>query len=369
MTVKGTKLIPWAGPHFWGNEQRYVVDALQSSWISGGIYVDRLEAEFSKYCNTRYAVTASNGTTALHMAYLALKIGRGDEVVVPGFGFMAAANVAIHMGAKPVFTEVDGDTWCMTSASIESHLTPKTKAIIPIHTYGNVCDMDPILELAGHHGIAVIEDAAEAIGSTYRGRMAGTLARIGVYSFHATKTITTGEGGAAVTNDTELYDRMKLFRNHGMSSRRYWHDVAGHNFRLTNMQAALGCAQLEYIDVIRIERNRVYAFYRELLDGIEGLQFQHYPSYVEPLVWAVAVKLDANVFPQGRDKVIEQLGKMQIETRPGFYSASSMKHLYETEQLPICEDLSRQVISLPSSPVLTNDEIDRVCSSLKSLRR
>src|SRR4030065_1193912 len=170
MTVKGTKSIPWAGPHFWGNEQRYVVDALQSSWISGGIYVDRLEAEFSKYCNTRYAVTASNGTTALHMAYLALEIGRGDEVVVPGFGFMAAANVAIHMGAKPVFTEGDGDTWCMTWASIESHLPPQTKAIIPIHTYGNVCDMDPILELAGHHGIAVIEDAAEAIGSTYRGR-------------------------------------------------------------------------------------------------------------------------------------------------------------------------------------------------------
>jgi perosamine synthetase len=367
--VKQAISIPWAGPHFWGNEQDYVIDALRSSWISGGQYVERFESEFSRFCNTRYAITASNGTTALHMAYLALGIRQGDEVIVPGFGFMAAANVAIHMGAKPVFTEVDGDTWCMTSKNIESRLTPKTKAIIPIHTYGNVCDMDPILELAGHHGIAIIEDAAEAIGSRYRGRMAGTLAKIGVYSFHATKTITTGEGGAAITDDSELYDRMKLYRNHGMSSLRYWHDVAGHNFRLTNMQAALGCAQLEHIDLICIERNRVYSNYLSHLDGIEGIHFQYYPSYVEPLVWAVAVKLDLSVFPQGRDMVIRQLSDMQIETRPGFFSASMMKHLYEAKDLPICEDLSRTVISLPSSPVLTNAEIDYVCSSLKSIRR
>jgi perosamine synthetase len=367
--VTQKKAIPWASPHFWGNEQRYVVDALQSNWISGGMYVERLESDFSKYCNTSYAVTASNGTTALHMAYLALGIGRGDEVIVPGFGFMAAANVAIHVGAKPVFTEVDVDTWCMTAASIEKCLTPKTKAIVPIHTYGNVCDMDPILDLANRHGISTVEDAAEAIGSKYRDRTAGTLSKIGAYSFHATKTIATGEGGAAVTDDAELHDRMKLYRNHGMSSRRYWHDVAGHNFRLTNMQAALGCAQLENIDIIRAQRNRVYVGYRGLLDDIEGLQFQHYPSYVEPLVWAVAVRLDAIAFPQGRDMVIEQLRDMQIETRPGFYSASMMKHLYEADDLPICEDLSRQVLSLPSFPMLTNEEIEYVCSSLASLRR
>ena len=361
--------IPWASPHFWGNEEQYVVDALKSSWISGGAYVDRLEQDFAQFCDVSYAVAASNGTTALHMAYLALDIGPGDEVIVPGFGFMAAANIAIHIGAKPVFSEVNPESWCMTVEDIENCVTSKTKAIVPIHTYGNVCDMNPIMEFAESENLIVVEDAAEAIGSKYMGKMAGTIAPMGIYSFQATKTITTGEGGAVVTESTELRDRMRLFKSHGMSSKRYWHEVAGHNFRLTNMHAAMGCAQLEQITQIIRERDRVYKKYLDLLEDADGVVFQRYSSQVEPVVWAIAMTLDNKIFPQGRDEVMKQMLDIGIETRPGFYPASSMPDIYGEMQLPICEYLSGQIISLPSSPTLTDDDIEFVCNSLKSCRR
>lgn len=363
------RAIPWAEAHFWGKEQQYVVDALQSTWISGGSYVERLEADFARFCNVPYAITASNGTTALHMAYLALNIGPGDEIILPGFGFMAAANIALHVGARPVFAEVSGSSWCMTAGDVEKCITPKTKAIVPIHTYGNVCDMTPIMDLASSKGLMVIEDAAEAIGSKYKGQMAGAIASIGSYSFHATKTITTGEGGAVVTNSEELSDRMKLFRSHGMSTRRYWHEVAGHNFRLTNMQAAIGCAQLEQIDKIIYERNRVYQAYKRLLENMEGITLQKYEPEVDPVVWAIAVELNVSAFPQGRDVVIDELKQMGVETRPGFYSANTMPHIYGDVDSPICDYLSRQVLSLPSSPTLTDEEIEYVCTSFKRCKR
>lgn len=331
--------------------------------------MDRLETEFGRFCSAPYVITASNGTTALHMAYLALNIGFGDEVIVPGFGFMAAANIALHVGAKPVFTEVSVDSWCMKADEVEKHITSKTRAIVPIHTYGNVCDMDPIMELAEGNGVVVVEDAAEAIGSKYKGRMAGTIGTVGIYSFQATKTITTGEGGAAVTANVELSDRMKLFRSHGMLSRRYWHEVVGHNFRLTNMQAALGCAQLEQINRIISERGRVYKTYKRMLENMEGAVLQKFSEEVHPVVWAIAVKLDVSAFPQGRDLLIAQLKQEGVETRPGFYSANTMPHLYGKVQLPMCESLSQQVLSLPSSPTLTDEEIEYVCTTFKSFRK
>jgi perosamine synthetase len=229
--------------------------------------------------------------------------------------------------------------------------------------------MDPIRQLADGRRVAVVEDAAEALGSKYKGRMAGTIAPVGVFSFQATKTITTGEGGAVATGDTDLRDRMRLFRNHGMDVKRYWHEVAGHNFRLTNLQAALGCAQLERVDTIVAKRNRMYLTYKRCLERCQGAILQEFSNEVEPVVWAIAVKLNASAFPQGRDTLIEQLGGMGIETRPGFYSASMMHHLYATTRLPICDELSRQVLSLPSSPTLTGEEIEYICSSLDVLQR
>jgi len=361
--------IPWAKPILWGNEAALVSDALASTWISGGPYVERLEREFLALAGSRHALTTSNGTTAIHLAYLALGVKPGDEIIVPGFGFLATANVALQMGAKPVFTEVDPDTWCMRAEDIEQHLTSRTRAIVPVHTYGNMCSMDVILELGRKHGIAVIEDAAEAFPSRYRGRLAGTLGAIGCYSFQATKTITTGEGGMVVTEDPALYDSMTLYRSHGMRRQRYyWHELPGHNFRLTNLQAALGCAQFEKLPLIIRERERVYIDYRNHLSGIGGLALQRFLPEVEAVVWAMAVRLDSAEFPQGRDAVMAQMREAGIETRPGFY-APSMMSFYDCPPLPLCEELSRQILSLPTFPTLQDEQIERICTCLAGLRR
>ena len=362
--------IPWAKPDFWGNEQNYLSQALTSTWISGGPFLDRFEHDFADYCGVRYALTASNGTTALHMTYLALGLGPGDEVILPGFGFMGAANMAINMGAKPVFAEVDPDTWCLDAAEVEKLLSPRTKIIVPIHTYGNVCKMDAIMQLANGRNIGVVEDTAEAFASRLQGQLAGTYSLVGTFSFQATKTITTGEGGMVITNDEGLYDRMALNRSHGMRRKRYyWHDLAGHNFRLTNLQAALGIAQMEKLEMIITKRKHVHRQYSDLLSTVPGITLQYYPPEVDAVLWAVALKLDPLAYPQGRDAVIQEMKDAQIECRPGFVAPRFMEHIYNCPELPIVEELSRQVISLPTYPTLQDEQIELICRRLQSLRK
>lgn len=363
----GRSFIPWAEPRYWGREEAYALEALRSSWISGGPFVDRLERDLAAYTGSPHAVVTSNGTTAIHAAFLALGVKPGDEIVVPGFAFLAAANIALHMNAVPVFADVDPDTWCATAETIARAITPRTVGIVPVHSYGNMCDMQPILDLAAPHGLWVCEDAAESLGSTHRGQQAGTIAEIGTFSFHATKTITTGEGGAVATRNAELRDRMQLFRSHGVKARRYFHEVPGHNFRLTNLQAAIGCAQLEQIGRIRDERARVYRRYAAALADVAGTRLQRMTPAVEPLVWAIALALDPQAFPQGRDAVIAQLAARGIETRPGFHAASEMTGLYAAGDIPVAAGLARQVISLPSSPTVSDDEIGFIVDALRGL--
>jgi len=369
-------MIPWAAPAYWGNEERYVGDALRSTWISGGPFVERLEREVRTLLGAdaagRETLATSNGTTALQLPCIALGLGPGDEVVVPGFAFMAAANVALQLRARPVFCEVDPRTWCARAEDVERCLSPRTRAIVAVHTYGNVCDMEPLVELARRRGVALIEDAAEAFASRYRGRFAGAIAPIGTFSFHATKTITTGEGGMTLTSDAALAAKMRLYRSHGMDRSKafYWHEVAGHNFRLTNLQAALGCAQLEHLEDIVRERKRVHNAYQARLGALDGISPQHFEPDVTPVLWAYALKLDARAFPQGRDAVVKQLAGQAIETRPGFHPASEMRHLYaDCPPLPVCEELGRTVISLPTWPGLKDEVIERICEALKALRR
>jgi perosamine synthetase len=215
----------------------------------------------------------------------------------------------------------------------------------------------------------LVEDAAEALGSRYRGKHVGTLGQVGTFSFHATKTLTTGEGGMVITDDPKLFHRMTLYRNHGMSTRRYWHDVAGHNFRMTNLQAALGCAQLEMIDRILGERRRIDTAYGKRLKNAAGIRMQVRLDSVDPAMWVVAVRLDAECYPQGRDAVIAEMDGVNIETRPGFYTPDSMHHLYGHHPLAVSADVSGSVVCLPSSPVLRDQDIDRICDSLLALQR
>ncbi|MBL4759360.1 MAG: DegT/DnrJ/EryC1/StrS family aminotransferase, partial [Mariprofundaceae bacterium] len=293
----------------------------------------------------------------------------GDEIILPGFAFMGAANVAIQMGIKPVFAEVNSDTWCLDPSSLDSLITPKTKAIIPIHTYGNVCRTDEIKEIADTNNLLVIEDCAESLFSKYKGQQSGKIGAISTYSFQATKTITTGEGGLVVTDSDEIADIMMLYRSHGMrrKDKHYWHEIPGHNFRLTNFQAAMGVAQLETKDLICSERQRVYNKYKELLSNVEGLDFQVYEEEVTPVVWAVAMILNEDAFGNSRDEVMALLKEKNIETRPGFFSPEFME-LYESPHLPVSAGLTRNVLSLPSFPSLTDAEIEYICEQLIALK-
>ncbi len=361
--------IPWASPSFWGNEKKYVNDALDSLWISGGDYIINLEKSFSELFNQKYVLTTSNGTTSLHLIYLALGLKPGDEIIVPGFAFLAASNIAKQMGMVPVFADVDPETWCITDQEIRKKITNKTKAIVPVHTYGNVCDMESINSLANGYGLIVIEDCAESLFSKINNQYCGTFGKVNSFSFQATKTITTGEGGLVVTNDEELYRKMSLYRSHGLTERgKYWHELPGHNFRLTNLQAALGLAQFEKREDIIDARYSMYNEYYNRLSEIDGITLQKFNSNVNPVVWAIAMQLDPKLFPQGRDQVIQELKTFGIETRPGFVS-SSLLPIYSQHQLKISEQLSNRVISLPSSPILTKDNIEYVCSSLVKLKK
>ena len=361
--------IPWAKPDYWGNEIEYVNKALASSWISGGEYIDRLENDFKKYLNKKHILAVSNGTTAIHLAYLGLDIKSGDEIIIPGFCFLAAANIAILAGAKPVFVEVDKDTWCMDLNDLKRKITSRTKAIVPVHTYGNVCDMDGLMQLSQEKNIPILEDCAESLFSKYKGKQSGEFGLINTFSFQATKTITTGEGGLVVTDDDDIAEKMMLYRSHGMNRQKviYWHELPGHNFRLTNLQAALGVAQLEKVEIIVAERKRVYKTYLKYLTDVDGIMLQKVADNIDPVIWAVALQLDPQAFSQGRDAVIQQLKGAGIETRPGFF-ASSLLTIYDKHRLPICENISKTVISLPSFPTLSNEQIEFICKELIKLK-
>jgi perosamine synthetase len=362
------KMIPWAKPYLFGNEKDFMLNALHSTWISGGEYVNRFESDFAKLIGTKYAVTTSNGTTALHLALLAADIGLGDEVIVPGFTFVAPANTVLQTGAKPVYVDIDPHTWCIDVKEVEKSITDKIKAIMPVHVYGNVCDMGALTKIAKNNGIYLIEDVAEAVFSKYRGKFAGSFGDLGCFSFQATKTITMGEGGAVLTNDEKLSEQMRILRNHGMrEGKRYWHDVVGYNYRLTNIQAALGCAQLENRNKIINEKKRVYQKYFENLSDLPSIDFQYISKKVEPVIWAVAIKINPEYFKGDRDFLIRELLKRNIETRPGFYPFSVMP-LYNAQPLPIAESISKNIISLPSYPSLSDEDIGYICNQLKSLR-
>jgi len=361
--------IPWAKPTFYGKEKIYLADALESTWISGGYYVERFEKEFIQCNNSKYGVTTSNGTTALQLAILVLGIGPGDEVIVPGFTFVAPANMVIQAGATPVYADIDPLSWCIDPNSVRRCITKRTKAIIPVHVYGNVCDMDVLKNVAEENSLYVIEDTAEAAFSKYRGKCAGTFGDVGCFSFQATKSITMGEGGFVLTNDMHLYEKMDIIRNHGMhKSKRYWHDMIGYNFRLTNLQAAVGLGQLENIDNIILERKRVYQLYRKHLADEEVIRLQYFKPEVDPVVWAIAMKIDPNYFKGDRDFLIKAMLECGVETRPGFYPFSVMA-LYNAPSLPVSENVGAHVISLPSFPSLTEEEIAFICDQFKKLKK
>ena len=352
--------IPWATPVFWGNETRNVVDALKSTWISGGPYVQEFEDGMKRRFGFQHALTTSNGTSAIQAAFLALGLRPGDEVIVPGFAFQAAANVALGMGLVPKFAEVNEESWCLTAETVQRLISDTTRCIVAVHTYGNLCPMDELNALGQSLDIPVVEDAAEALGSHQEGGFAGSLGTVGTLSFQATKTLSMGEGGMVACQDDELARKIALFRSHGMGETKYLHILPGNNFRLTNLQAAIGCAQLEHVDWALNAKVALHTNYVEHLSGISGLTFQRFRDRTSPVPWVTAVRVDPRVFPKPRDRIMSSMASEGIETRPGFYAASQMSY-FDSGNMAVSELLARQIIVLPGTPTLSNSEVDTIC--------
>lgn len=341
--------MPVANPDLTGNEFKYLIDAFLSTWISSkGTYIGMFEEKFAEFCDSRYGVAVSNGTVALHLALLALGIGRGDEVIVPDLTFAATINTVLHAGATPVIVDVDRESWCIDPAAVKKAITKRTRAIVPVHLYGQPCDMDGIMGIARKHRLKVVEDCAEAHGATFAGKKVGSFGDIGCFSFFANKIITTGEGGMCVSRSARLVDRMRLLRDHGMSrQRKYWHTTVGYNYRMTNLQAAIGFAQLERVDEVLKARDQVEVEYRQRLRGLGGIEFQRGDlSQRRKVVWLVSLLVDG----RKRDLYIEQLKLKHVEARPFFYSLSRMG-IYKkfATSCPNSRNISARGLSLPTT--------------------
>jgi perosamine synthetase len=360
-----------ASPVIGETEKRYVADCLDSSWISSiGKYLSRFEEAFAEFCEVKHAITTNNGTTALHLALVALGIGPGDEVIVPTLTFVATANAVRYCGATPVFVDCDEETLNIDVRVIESKITARTRAIIPVHLYGHPADMDPILELAKKYNFHVIEDAAEAHGAKYRGRTVGSIGTCASFSFYGNKIVTTGEGGMVTTDDDELAAKLRLYRGQGMDpNRRYWHPVIGYNYRMTNIAAAIGCAQLERVGEALAHRKRLAAWYSSELSQIPGLVLPVQKDYAEHVYWMFTVLLP-ECTAETRDLVRELLESRGVETRPVFYPMHLLPPYEEDSgRYPKATQISTRGLNLPTHELLTQADVAYISEQLDSAIR
>jgi len=362
--------IPVAEPALLGNELKYVTECITTNWISSqGSFVRRFETEFAARFGAPHALAVSNGTVALHLALKAFDIGPRDEVIVPDLTFAATINAVLHAGATPVIVDVDPETWNIDPEAIAAAITPRTRAIMPVHLYGQPADMDAIMALRERHGLIVIEDAAEAAGALYKGRPCGSIGDAGTFSFFSNKVITTGEGGMVVFRDDRAAERGRRLRDHGMNpAKRYWHDEVGFNYRLTNLQAAIGCAQLEQFDGFLQRKLAIAAAYRARLGRIEGLRLPAEIPGMRNSHWMMSIITELERAGLDRDAFMAQLGKAGIETRPLFYPLHQMppyRAYAGNRAFPHATRLSANGLSLPSGATLTDGQLDYVCGVIE----
>jgi perosamine synthetase len=363
--------IPVAAPALIGREREYVLDCLDSTWISStGQYLDRFESGFAEFCGVRHAIACCNGTVAVHLALMAHGVAPGDEVIVPTLTYVASANPITYCGAVPVFVDAEADTWNMDPSLIEAAISPRTRGIVVVHLYGHPVDMDPILEIAERHQLWIIEDAAEAHGARYRGRLVGSIGSLATFSFYGNKIITTGEGGMVVCDDDRLARTVRQLRGQGQDfHRRYWFPVVGFNYRMTNVAAAIGLAQLERINWHISRRREIASWYREELGDEPGIVLSPEEPWAQSAFWIICALLDAERFGD-RDELMRRLADQGIETRPFFYPLHTLpmyRAASESKEFPIAEDLARRGLNLPSSATLTRDDVAYVSAALRQM--
>ena len=354
--------IPVAEPEIDNEELQNVIEAVKSGWVSSkGPFIEEFERNFSSYVNVKYGVTTSNGTTALHLALVALGLGKGDKVLVPSLAFAAVANAIAYTGAEPIFVDSHPEYWCINPSEIEEKIDSKTKAIMVVHLYGHPCDMDEIMRMAEDHGLHVIEDCAEAHGAEYKGRTVGSFGVVSCFSFYGNKIITTGEGGMCLTNDEELASKMRMLRDHGMKpDKRYWHDIIGFNYRMTNLQAALGVAQLKKMDFLIAKKRQIGIAYKKLLQNLPTVKPAPEMPWAKSVYWLYSVLVDKAL----RDKIIQYLEERGIEIRPFFYPIHILPPYKKKIKLPVAEELSAAGLNLPSGFRLSVNQIQEAVELL-----
>lgn len=362
-------------PYLEGNEKKYLLDCVESSWISSaGKYIKEFEEKFSGYCGCQYGSTVTNGTTALHLAVAALGLGQGDEIIMPSFTIASTAFAALYCGAKPVFVDSEKDTWNIDPTQIEKKITKRTKAIMPVHTYGHPCDMDAIMKMARKHKLWVIEDAAEAHGAEYKGQKTGSFGDIACFSFYGNKIVTCGEGGMIVTNNKKLKEKCDYLRNLAfLKEKRYWHLDVGFNFRMTNMQAAIGLAQFERIDqLIDMRRNNARR-YNEYLRDVPGIIFPVERKNCKNVYWMYSI-LVGKEFGLSREVLMQKLHEKGIETRTFFLPLHNQPvfrklKIAQKGDFKVANDIAKRGFYLPSGGGLKTEEIRYICETIKEIRK
>ncbi|OGG40272.1 glutamine--scyllo-inositol aminotransferase [Candidatus Jorgensenbacteria bacterium RIFCSPLOWO2_01_FULL_45_25b] len=366
------KHIPVSEPNIGEREKELVMDAIKKGDISGthGEYIKKFEEGFSNYVGCGYGIATSNGTTALHLALVSLGIGKGDEVLVSTFTNMASCFAILYCGATPVPIDIEEDTWNINPALLEEKITANTKAILIVHIYGHPVDMDPILEVARKHNLKVIEDAAEAHGAEYKGKKVGSLGDVACWSFYANKILTTGEGGMLTTNNPELAEKARSLRSFSYGKEhRFMHEDIGFNYRLTNLQAALGCAQLEQIEEIIAKKRQIAQWYKDALKDVQELQLPVEKPYAKNVYWMFHIVLQGK-WEEKRDEVIRRLKNEGVETREAFIPYNMQKIMIEkgmtkSETCPIANKIGKSGFYLPSGINLSCEDVEYVATSLK----
>jgi len=362
-------MIPVAQPKFWGNEKKYVLDCFDRNWIAaGGNYCKDFEKTFAGFVGQKFGLSTSSGTTALHLAILALGIKPGDEVIVPDVSFPATANAVLHSCAKPVFADLDPETFTISPEQIRAKITPKTKAIIPVHLYGHPAKMDEIMEIAEEKGLFVVEDACQSLGSEYKGKKTGSIGTIGCLSFHASKVVTTAEGGILLTGDSEIAERAQVIRDQGMKRDKiYWCSEIGYNYRMTNVQAAIGVAQMEHISEIVEKKQAQFKLYSKLFSEVKGVSTLETLPQNKRVSCFYVVLLEPD-FGMTRDQAAKMLKEKGIETRPVYYPFHSMP-VYGTgssgSDFPVSADFASRGIQIPFSMNLSKEQMEEVVNAFR----
>ncbi len=364
--------VPVNAPVLTDASKRYVADAMDSGWVSSaGKYIEEFEQAFAKYIGVKHAITVTSGTAALHIALRSLNIRAGDEVIIPDFTMIASVTAVLYCGATPVFVDVDPETYNLDITKLEAAITSKTKAIMPVHVYGHSVDMDPLLVIAKKHKLAVVEDAAEAHGGTYKGRKCGSMGTINAFSFYGNKIITTGEGGMITTDDDDLAELSRSLKDLAhVEGHRFLHDKLGYNYRMTNLQAAVGLGQLEHIDDFLTTKQWMADEYAKRLSDIPGLRLPITKDYAKNVYWMYAVLVDEQL-GMSRDELCSKLKEGGVDTRDFFLPCHSQPIVQELVSskgaFPITDDIAKRGFYLPSGLALTPEQIAYVCDTVRSV--